>query len=303
MTKQSSHLKSEGSFPSDFSYLTDYAGIGLRHPHYFEVYETKPEIGWLEVHTENFMTEGGPHLTFLEKISKLYPLSFHGVCLSLGSADGLSRSHLREIKRLTDRFQPIVLSEHLSWGRIGTTYLHDLLPIPYTKESLILFCDNLKHAQDFLGRRLFIENPSSYLTYRDSSYRETEFLLELCRRTGAGLLLDINNVYVSCHNHGWDPTAYLNEIDHSLVGEIHLAGHTHQSHGDATLKIDDHGSPVSDQVWEGYTTFITRGGPRPTLIEWDSNIPDLKILIEEAEKASRLLNAITLKEPSHVLAS
>ena len=220
------------------------------------------------------------------KIRQDYPLSLHGVGLSLGSAEGVDKDHLMRVKTLSERFCPFLLSEHLSWSRVQGLYLPDLLPIPYTEESLRIFSQNIEETQTFLGREILIENPSSYIEYKDSTLTEPEFLKALCQKTGAKLLLDLNNVFVSSQNHGWDAIAYLKALPRSLVGEIHLAGHSLKTFEDGTvLRIDDHSSAVCDEVWDLYAHLIQEGSQSPTLIEWDEALPTFEKLMEEGEKA------------------
>ncbi|MBY0291933.1 MAG: DUF692 domain-containing protein [Alphaproteobacteria bacterium] len=265
-------------------------GVGLRQPHYTYVLENKPAVGWFEVHSENFFGEGGPALMFLEKIRETYPLSFHGVGLSLGSADGIDKTHLKILKKRIDRFSPFLVSEHLSWSKIQGRYLPDLLPIPYTKEVLHLFSQHVDETQTYLGREILIENPSSYLEYKCSTFSETDFLSTLCRATGAKILLDVNNVYVSAFNHGWNPRAYLQAIPPDLVGEIHLAGHSSQTFaGGATFLVDTHSTCVCEEVWALYQQAIQQGIYAPVLIEWDEDIPDFATLKAEALKAESYL--------------
>ena len=266
-------------------------GIGLRHPHYYQILQERPNIDWLEVHTENFMLSGGPLLDLLFSIRQHYPLSFHGIGLSLGSAQGVRKAHLQRIKTLVKRFQPVLLSDHLSWSTTGRTYLPDLLPIPYTEESLTIFADNIDHVQNYLQTTLLIENPSSYLEYASSTYPEAEFLAELIKRTGAKILLDVNNIYVSCCNHGWDPHAYIQAIPPDAVEEIHLAGHSIAAQDDThVLRIDTHDNYVCPEVWELYGYTLKQFGLVPTLLEWDAALPDLSILLNEAKKALSYAN-------------
>lgn len=268
----------------------DLVGVGLRQPHYAYVLENNPPLGWLEVHSENFFMKGGPALQMLNKVCELYPLSLHGVGLSLGSAEGLDQTHLSRLKECIQRFSPFLVSEHLSWSRVQDIYLADLLPLPYTEETMAVLIQNIDHAQSFLGREILIENPSSYFEYKDSTYSEADFLVTLCQRTGAKILLDINNVYVSASNHGWNATSYLNAIPSSLVGEIHLAGHSLKTFEDGTeLLIDDHGASVCNEVWTLYEQAIARGICAPTLIEWDTDVPPFEILMREAARAQSLL--------------
>ena len=267
------------------------AGIGLRFQHHRVVAETRPAIGWLEVHTENYLG-GGPTAAILDTLRRDYPLSCHGVGLSLGSADGLDRDHLARIGRAIERFAPALVSEHLSWSVTNDRYLADLLPLPLTEEALAVMCRNVDEAQSLLGRRILIENPSSYLRYRHSTIPEWEFLAAVAARTGCGLLCDVNNIYVSASNHGWDASAYLAMLPPAAIGEIHLAGHAVRAlDNGATLRIDDHGSRVAPAVWALYAEALTRFGPVPTLIEWDTNVPALDVLLDEAVRAQTLLDA------------
>jgi hypothetical protein len=260
------------------------AGIGLRLPHVVEIAAIRPKLGFLEVHAENYMAETAA-LDRLLELRRDYPVSVHGVALSLGSAERLDRVHLGRFKALIDRVDPILVSEHLAWSAIGGAYLNDLLPLPYTEESLCLFCRHVEEAQEALGRRLLIENPSSYLRYRHSCIPEAEFLTEVARRTGCGILCDVNNIYVSARNFAFDPIAYLDALSVEAIGEIHLAGH--HAAEDVDILIDDHGSRVAKPVWELYAAALRRVGPVPTLIEWDTN-PALEILLDEARHAQEL---------------
>jgi uncharacterized protein len=262
------------------------AGIGLRLPHVAEIAAIRPKLGFLEVHAENYMAETAA-LDRLLGLRRDYPVSLHGVALSLGSAEELDRVHLGRFKALIDRVEPLLVSEHLAWSAIGGAYLNDLLPLPYTEESLDLFCRHVEEAQEALGR-LLIENPSSYLRYRHSCIPEAEFLTEVVRRTGCGILCDVNNIYVSARNFGFDPIAYLDALSVEAIGEIHLAGH--HAAEDVDILIDDHGSRVTEPVWELYAAALRRFGPVPTLIEWDTNLPALEILLDEARHAQELAN-------------
>jgi uncharacterized protein len=275
------------------------AGIGLRSPHYREVLDTRPGVGWLEVHSENYFGRGGQPLHLLERARELYPLSLHGVGLSLGSADGLQHLHLVQLKALVDRLQPGLVSDHLCWGAIGGRHLNDLLPLPYTEEALQVVCANVAQAQEFLRREILVENVSSYLQFSDSRIPEWEFVAEVARRTGCGLLLDVNNIHVSAANHGFDALRYLDAIPRSSVKEIHLAGF--DSNG--ICLIDTHGNPVSGEVWNLYGEALTRLGPVPTLIEWDTDLPALAILLDEAAKAQDILNQWSGLEERHALAA
>jgi len=262
-------------------------GIGLRAPHVAEVLATRPPIAWLEAHAENYMG-GGSALRDLEVLRRDYPLSLHGVGLSLGSADGLDARHLSRLRALVERVQPRLVSEHLSWSIAGGAYLNHLLPLPYTAESLALIAVHVEQVQAVLRRRILIENPSSYLRFRDSTIAEAEFLAELARRTGCGLLCDVNNIYVSAENVGLDAERYLDTLPAWAIGEIHLAGHSVNDADGRPILIDDHGSRVTEGVWALYARALARFGPVPTLIEWDTNLPPLAVLLEEAATADRI---------------
>jgi len=260
------------------------AGIGLRFQHHRAIVDERPAVGFLEVHSENYMGGGAP-LACLETARRHYPVSLHGVGLSLGSAEGLDEAHLRRVVALTDRIDPLFVSEHISWSVTGGVYLNDLLPLPYTEEALQIFCDNVQRTQDALKRPVLVENPSTYLQFAHSTIPEWEFVAEIPRRTGCGLLLDVNNIYVSAGNHGFDAAQYLQAMPRGAVREIHLAGHTAKQIGDQILRIDDHGSAVCDEVWALYGAAIRLLGPVPTLIEWDCRIPPLAEIVAEAVKA------------------
>ncbi|ESS73543.1 hypothetical protein UPF0276 [Methyloglobulus morosus KoM1] len=267
------------------------AGIGLRPQHYGDVLITRPKVGWFEVHSENYFGKGGAPFYYLEKIREDYPVSLHGVGMSLGSVDALDVQHLAELKGLIERIRPGLVSEHLSWCSFGGDYLNDLVPLPYTDEALVHLIGRLSQAQDTLGRQILVENPSSYLEYDYSTYREYEFLNELSRRTGCGILLDVNNVYVSCRNHGWDALEYLQGIAADRVGEIHLAGHTVNRVSGQDILIDTHNRPVCAEVWALYQTALQLMGAKPSLIEWDTDVPALSILVDEAKQAASYLGA------------
>ena len=276
------------------------AGVGLRPPHHADAREDHPAIAWLEVHPENFLT---PALADeLAAFADRYPVSLHAVGLSLGSACGLDRDHLARLRALERRIRPGLMSDHLSWSLAATAAgplaLPDLLPLPYTEEALAVVVANVDRAQDALGRRLLIENPSTYLEFAASSLSEAEFLAELTHATGCGVLLDINNIAVSALNRGLDPAYaladYLALIPASSIGEIHLAGHAvRELPGGRRLRIDDHGSRVGLQVWRMFETAVHVLGPRPTLIEWDTAIPELPVLLAEAAVAQAILNTAT----------
>lgn len=265
------------------------AGIGLRFPHHQAVIETRPDIAWFEVHTENYMGGGIP-LRDLDRIRQDYPVSCHGVGLSLGSAERLDRNHLERIRQTVARIEPALVSEHLSWSVVAGEYLADLLPLPMTEEALDVVCRHVDELQTYLRRRTLIENVSSYLRYRHSTIPEWEFLATLADRTGCGILCDVNNIYVGACNHGWDASAYLSALPSAGIGELHLAGHTvRELDGGRAVRIDDHSARVIPEVWSLYADALSRFGPVPTLIEWDNNIPPLEILLDEAARATMLL--------------
>jgi uncharacterized protein len=260
-------------------------GIGLRAPHLAELVATRPALGWLEVHAENYLG-GGPALARLDAVRRDYPLSLHGVGLSLGTAEGIDDDHLRRLAALVERTQPMLVSEHLSWSVSGGVYLNDLLPLPYTEESLAIVANNIRRAQDALRRRLLIENPSSYLRFRHSTISEPEFLAALAACTGCGILCDVNNIHVTCANLGGDARAYLEALPAASIGEIHLAGHASVMHSGRTLLIDDHGAPVAPAVWQLYRRALERCGVVPSLVEWDKALPSLATLLQEARIAA-----------------
>ena len=265
------------------------AGIGLRAGHYDAVLDRRPPVGWLEVHSENYFGAGGKPLYYLERIRAHYPLSLHGVGLSVGSTDPLDHRHLAALKRLIQRFEPALVSEHLSWGSVGGRHFNDLLPLPYTEEALDHLAARVSQVQEVLGRQVLIENPSSYLQYVESTIPEWEFLAELARRSGCGVLLDVNNIYVSACNHGFDASAYLRAIPRPAVQEIHLAGFTVNRFDDGEILIDTHNQPVCLAVWTLYRQAVQRFGEIPTLIEWDTDLPELTVLVAEAERADAIL--------------
>lgn len=270
--------------------FADPVGIGLRYPYYQEILDTKPAIGWLEVHPENYFG-GGLHRRFLKEISGYYPISLHAVGLSLGSAHLVSEDHLRQIKELIEICQPFAVSDHASWSASGNAHLNDLLPLPYTDETLAALCRNIERTQEVLGRTILVENPSTYIAFKDNTMSEAEFMNAAARRTGCGLLLDINNIYVQSRNHGLDPFAYIDAIDAGKVGEMHLAGHTERPAGESVIVVDTHNRPVRDEVWDLYEHAARRFGRVPTLIEWDQDFPALEVLLAEAAKARRILGA------------
>jgi len=259
-------------------------GIGLRQPHYREVFERAPALGFLEVHSENFFLDGGASMHALERARAAYPISLHGVGLSLGSADALANVHLAKLKRLVDRVEPALVSEHLSWGSLGARHFNDLLPMPHTREVLALLTERVDRVQSTLKRSILIENVSAYVEFRDSDMNDTALLDELARRTGCGILFDVNNLYVNAVNFGFDPRARLAELSPAAIGEMHLAGHTSV---DGCL-IDTHGARVCSEVWALFEEACRRFGPKPTLIEWDTDLPALDVLLGEAASAAAM---------------
>ncbi len=258
-------------------------GIGLRHAHYRDFLGRMQPVDWLEVHTENYMGDGGYDLHVLEQIGRDYPLSFHGVGLGLGSAVPLDVNHLRQIVSLVDRFQPVLVSEHLCWSTVSTRHLHDLLPLPFTSESLEVVTRHVEQMQDALKRTVLIENVSSHVRFRRNEMTETEFLLEVVRRTGCAILLDVNNLYVNQCNHGEDALEALQRIPPDAVAEIHLAGHLVTKDS----VVDHHGSRVSTDVWQLYGYAVERFGSVSTLVEWDTDVPPIGILLDEAAMARK----------------
>lgn len=273
--------------------LDNPAGIGLRHAHYHEIVRSPPVAGWLEVHPENYFGGGAPR-HFLDKARARYPVSFHAVGLSLGSARPVDRGHVLAIRALADRYDPFLISDHASWSASGNAHLNDLLPLPYTCESLGWLVDNVDAVQELLGRAILIENPSTYLAFSESTMPEWAFLNEAARRTGCGLLLDVNNLYVQSVNHGCDARLFIDSLAAERVGEIHLAGHTSfRGQDGATLLIDTHNRPVCDEVWALYAYAIRRiGRPVPTLVEWDQDFPTLDALAAQAHSARRLMDEV-----------
>ena len=265
------------------------AGVGLRAEHYRDISEQLPPVGWLEVHSENYFGEGGVPHHYLTRLRADYPVSFHGVGMSIGTTDKLDTEHLNSLKDLIHRYQPGMVSEHLSWSSVDGRFYNDLLPLPYTEESLRHLADQVNYVQDFLNHRILIENASTYLEYTDSTIPEWEFINSLAEQTGCGILLDVNNVFVSARNHGFDPARYIRKINKHHVGEIHLAGHTVKTFGETEVRIDTHNCLVCDEVWELYGGALKRLGPRPTLLEWDTDLPPLEVLLREAATAQSMI--------------
>lgn len=274
-------------------------GIGLRAPHYAQLFEDLPRLAFLEVHSENFFHAGGAAMRVLERARQHYPISLHGVGLSLASADQLGAGHLDKLADLVARIEPALVSEHLAWGSVDGMHLNDLLPFPYTREALALMVMRVDQVQERLGRRLLLENLSSYVRFRDSEMSEFEFLGELHRRTGCGILLDVNNLYVNAQNFGFEALAemrgLLSSVPPEAIGEIHLAGH---SRGDICL-IDTHGSRVNEPVWALYRAVVEHCGAVPSLVEWDTDVPALSVLLDEAECARVIMRKACHAEALH----
>jgi hypothetical protein len=258
-------------------------GIGLRAPHYAAILEARPALGFLEVHSENYFFAGGPALAWLERFASSWPVSLHGVGLAPGSVDPLDERHLEKLAALVRRFEPALVSEHLCWGMAGGRHANDLLPLAYTEEALALVAERIDSVQERLGRRILVENVSSYVAMEGAAMSEWEFIAEVSRRSGCGVLLDVNNVWVSAHNHGFDPMRFVEGLDPGSVGEIHVAGHER----DGEILIDTHSRRVCDDVWALYEHAIAHLGARPTLVEWDADIPALGVLLDEAREAER----------------
>lgn len=266
-------------------------GIGLRYPYYKDVLETELELGWLEVHPENYFG-GGAHRHFLTEARKKYQLSLHAVGLSLGSSEPVDEAHLQKFKELIDIFQPFNISDHASWSASGNAHLNDLLPLPYTQETLDTLCRNIERTQEFFGRKILIENPSTYVAFAHNEMTEFQFMNRAAEMTGCGVLLDINNIYVQARNHGYDAWEYIDAIETRYVGEMHLAGHTERDAGGETILIDTHNQPVRGEVWDLYEHAVRRFGAVPTLIEWDQDFPALDVLVAEADKARKIIDKV-----------
>jgi uncharacterized protein len=283
------------------------SGIGLKPQHFTEAIQAKSQQlsqqPWFEVHPENYLMAGGPLLHGLTQIREQFALSLHSVGMSPGSADGVNVEHVRRIKALCDRLQPALVSDHLAWTRWQQHALNDLLPIPYSEMALTTVCNNLDHIQSLLGRSIAIENPSLYLALPNGDYDEAEFLVQLAKRTDCRLLLDLNNLIVNSNNIGLDASAYLRQIPPALVAEYHLAGHKVEQLPEGVLCIDDHGSPVSERVWQLYNEALQVIGPRPTLLEWDTNVPEFSVLQTEAAKATACMQRLSSKQLSTELLS
>jgi uncharacterized protein (UPF0276 family) len=266
------------------------AGVGLKPEHFRDVLATRPDVAFFEVHAENYMVDGGPFHHFLGRIREHYPLSLHGVGLSIGAEGPIDEAHLDRLAALIARYEPASFSEHLAWSSHGEIFLNDLLPVPYDRATLARVCEHVDRVQERLKRPMLLENPATYVEFTISTMSEAQFLGEVLRRTGCGLLLDVNNVYVSCMNHGRDPLAFIDDLPLDAVGEIHLAGFALDEDADgAPLLIDSHGAEVDDAVWSLYAQVIARVGAMPTLLERDNNVPALATLVAEAQHAETLM--------------
>lgn len=282
--------QASGAAPGAVQPLPARAGIGLKPQHFREVLEKRPEIGFFEVHAENYMVDGGPFHHYLGRIRELYPLSLHGVGLSIGGEGALDEAHLDRLAQLIARYQPASFSEHLAWSSHGGAYYNDLLPLPYDRPTLDRVCRHVDRVQERLRRRMLLENPSTYVEFQASTMSETQFLREVLQRTGCGLLLDVNNAHVSCTNHGRDALAYIHALPLAAVGEIHIAGFARDTDAaGAPLLIDHHGSPVDEAVWMLYAHVVARRGPLPTLLERDHDVPALATLLAEAAHADGMM--------------
>ena len=278
------------------------AGIGLRAEHYREFLDSKPALGFIEVHSENYFGRGGRPLDALERARRDYPLSLHGVGLSIGSTDPLSDPHLRRLGELVDAMQPALVSDHLCWSSVGGIYANDLLPLPCTEEALVHVVARVQRTQEWLARTILLENISSYFEYADSAMPEAQFLAEVARRSGCGILLDVNNLFVSAHNHGFDAQQYLEAIPRGAVQEIHLAGFIARQFDAGDILLDTHSRPVAEPVWALYRQALQRFGPLPTLIEWDADLPPLATLVAQARRADEVLAQVQQEATDDCLA-
>lgn len=273
-----------------FDHLPNAPGVGYKPQHFSDLQNDPGDVAWIEVHAENYMGDGGRPLAQLRALSEKFPLSVHGVGLSIGGEGPLDRDHLARLKKLCDWAKPASFSEHLAWSTHGAEFLNDLLPLPYTQATLARVADHINQVQDRLGRRMLLENPSSYLVFDESDLSECDFLSTLTRQTGCGLLLDVNNVFISATNLGISAQAYIDAYPTDRVEELHVGGHDedHDDHG-APLLIDSHGKPVADPVWALLDYALAQTGPKPVLVEWDNDVPDWPILRAEAQRAARAL--------------
>jgi uncharacterized protein (UPF0276 family) len=293
MTRSAPETTSAGSSPFPSNPLPPRAGAGLKTEHIDAILSDDYRIGFLEVHAENYMGDGGPPHRGLSAIRAEFPLSVHGVGLSIGSAGGIDPDHLERLARVVERYQPGMVSEHLAWSSHDAGYFNDLLPVPYNTETLERVTAHIGQIQDRLKRRILLENPSTYVAFEDTTMSETDFIREIARRSGCGLLLDINNVFVSATNHGWKPMQYLRDFPLEMVEEIHLAGHAEDTDDEGELLlIDAHDRAVADEVWRLYEIVIGQAGPLPTLVEWDNDVPEWPVLRHEAKLADTILDRL-----------
>ena len=276
----------------NFDRLPNTPGVGYKPQHFSQIMEAPGAVAWLEIHAENYMGDGGRPIAQLRHLAERFAFSVHGVGLSIGGEGSLDKEHLARLKHLVGWLKPASFSEHLAWSTHDSAFLNDLLPLPYTEATLSRVSDHIDEVQEVVGRRMLLENPSSYLAFEESTLAETEFLREVAARTGCGLLLDVNNVFISATNLGTDPISYIDAFALDLVGEIHLAGHDedHDDHGKPLL-IDSHGREVAEPVWALYDYVIRKGGARPSLIEWDNDVPDWPVLEAEAARAADIMVA------------
>jgi uncharacterized protein (UPF0276 family) len=290
--KAANELGAAGAMLPRFPHPIDgLAGTSFKHEHLPAILAEGPQRGFFEVHAENYMCAGGPPHRALEAVRRDHPISLHGVCMSIGGPEPLDKAHLARFRALVERYEPALVSEHLAWSTHEGAYFSDLLPLPYTATTFAQVCDHIDEVQDAIGRRLLLENPSTYVRFTESTMSETDFIDSLARRTGCGLLLDVNNIFVSATNHGFSPEQYLSEFPLASVGEIHLAGHAEQADDEGELLlIDSHDRPVADAVWKLFEIVVGKCGAIPTLVEWDSDIPDWTILKAEAAAAQAILD-------------
>lgn len=276
--------------------LPNRAGVGYKAQHLNGILENPSAIGWIEIHAENYMGDGGRPIAQLRHLREMFPVSCHGVGLSIGSEGPLDKDHLKRLKHLVSWLEPAMFSEHLAWSTHDTHFLNDLLPVPYTQEVATRVADHIDEVQEVVGRRMLLENPSTYVAFEESDMSEIDFLTEVAKRTGCGLLLDVNNVFVSATNQHYSPEGYIDAYPTDLVGEIHLGGHEEDAdeHGDALL-IDSHSRAVVDPVWALYEYTLRKAGPKPTLIEWDNDIPDWPVLASEASAAEEIMQKVSSK--------
>jgi uncharacterized protein (UPF0276 family) len=268
------------------------SGVSLKSHYYQTILKHQPDVGFFEIHAENYLSLGGPALHYLEKIAQLYPITIHGVGMSIGGSDAINKDHLNRVHQLVNRIEPIYFSEHLAWSSHSGAFLNDLLPLPYNANTLQRVCDHIDLVQNTLKRTILIENPSTYLEFNDNQYSEIEFIQLMSQRSGCKLLLDINNVEVSCFNHRQDPIEYLNQFPIKQVNQLHLAGHALDTHSATPLKVDSHDREISPEVWELYQQLLKQAGDKLTLIEWDGNLPSFETLHQQAQHADKLRSSL-----------